>query len=97
MNFNEILSQEKIVLVDFHADWCGPCQTMEPILKEVISKNPTPIELMKIDVDKHPMIAAAFEVRSVPTFIFFKKGKILWRRTGLVRMTELEELIRKTS
>lgn len=93
MDFNEILSKDKPVLVDFYADWCGPCQTMEPILEEVISKNPKDIQLLKIDVDKHPMIAAVFQVRSVPTFILFKEGKILWRKTGLVSQNELESLL----
>lgn len=93
MDFNEILSKDKPVLVDFYADWCGPCQTMEPILEEVISKNPKDIQLLKIDVDKHPMIAAVFQVRSVPTFVLFKEGKILWRKTGLVSQNELESLL----
>lgn len=97
MDFNDILSKDKPVLVDFHADWCGPCQTMEPILEEVISKIPNDIQLLKIDVDKHPMIAAAFQVRSVPTFIFFRKGEIIWRKTGLVSLKELETLFEENS
>lgn len=95
MSFNKIINQDKPILVDFHAGWCSSCQTMEPILDEVVSKNKNCFELLKIDVDKNPMIAAAFQVRSIPTFILFKKGQILWRKTGLAGIKELEELIER--
>lgn len=93
MKFNDLINQDKPILVDFFADWCGPCQTMEPILEEVKTNIGDTAQIIKIDVDKNPMAAAAFKVRSVPTFMLFKNGEILWRKSGMVRAKELEEVI----
>lgn len=80
--FKEIIDSEKPVLVDFFATWCGPCQTLAPILKEVKSNFGDNISVIKIDVDKNQSVAAQFQVRNVPTMILFQKGKQLWRQSG---------------
>lgn len=88
-NFKEIINGDKPVLVDFFAEWCGPCQTMTPIIKEVASEMGDDVRILKVDIDKNPGAAAAFGVRGVPTFIVFKNGKALWRQSGAMPKSEL--------
>jgi len=95
--FSEIINQEKPVLVDFFAEWCGPCQTMSPILKEVKDTLQDKVSILKIDVDKNKAIAAKFQVRGVPTFVLYKNGAQVWRQSGMVAKKELIELIKKFS
>lgn len=82
------------VLVDFRADWCGPCQTMDPIIEEVLKELNGKIKLLKLDIDKHPQMAQQFAVRSIPHYILFKKGKILWRKGGLIPKRDLEKVLK---
>lgn len=93
MTFSEIINQDKPVLVDFFAEWCGPCKMMSPILSEVKSKVGDGVSVLKIDVDKNPQAASSFQVRGVPTLILFKNGKVLWRKSGVVPADELENTI----
>jgi len=93
MEFKEVLQGRQAVLVEFSAKWCGPCQTMEVLLDEIISQNSNRLELLKIDIDQNPLAAAAFSVRSVPTLILFKDGEILWKKSGLISKNELEEVL----
>ena len=93
MTFQEIINQDKPVLVDFFATWCGPCQMMAPILEDVKQRTGEKTDIIKIDVDKNPQAASAYQVRGVPTLILFKNGKILWRQSGVVQANELERLI----
>jgi thioredoxin 1 len=95
--FSEIINQEKPVLVDFFAEWCGPCQTMSPILKEVKDTLQDQVAILKIDVDKNQAIATKFQVRGVPTFVLYKQGKQVWRQSGMVAKKELIALIKKFS
>jgi thioredoxin 1 len=95
--FSEIINQEKPVLVDFFAEWCGPCQTMSPILKEVKDTLQDQVAILKIDVDKNQAIAAKFQVRGVPTFVLYKQGKQVWRQSGMVAKKDLIALIKKFS
>lgn len=94
MTFQEIINQDKPVLVDFFATWCGPCQMMAPILEEVKSRVGEGAAIVKIDVDRNPQAAAAFQIQGVPTLMLFKKGQVIWRQAGVVPAHELERLIR---
>ena len=83
-SFSEIINKEKPVLVDFFATWCGPCQTMSPILKQVKDELGEAVSIIKIDVDKNKALATKFQVRGVPTFMLFKNGKQVWKQAGLL-------------
>lgn len=95
MTFQEIINQNKPVLVDFHATWCGPCKMMSPILDEVKKRLGDTVSIIKIDVDKNPQAAAAYQVRGVPTLLLFKQGKQLWRQSGVVQANDLERIIKE--
>jgi thioredoxin 1 len=89
-NPKDIISKSlDAVLVDFYADWCGPCQTMNPVLEETITELEGKIKLLKLNVDKYPQLAQQFAVRSIPHYILFKKGKILWRKGGVLTKRDL--------
>ncbi len=91
--FNNIIQSEKPVLVDFFATWCGPCQTLAPILKEVKDQLGNRISIIKIDVDKNQQISAQYQVRGVPTMILFQNGKQLWRQSGVLSSADLIKII----
>lgn len=92
-SFNEIIKSDKPVLVDFFATWCGPCQMLAPVLKEVKTNLGERVSIIKIDVDKNQAVAAQYQVRGVPTMILFQKGKQLWRQSGVISKEEIIKII----
>ena len=97
MTFQEMIQSEKPVLVDFFAEWCGPCKMMSPILKEVKEKMGDNATIIKIDVDKNPQAANHYQVQGVPTLMIFKKGEVLWRQSGVVPKGNLISVLNQFS
>jgi thioredoxin 1 len=89
--FQELIAGDKPVLVDFFAEWCGPCRMMPPILNELKAMVGEQATVIKVDVDKNPGAAATYQVRGVPTLIIFKNGQPVWRRSGVVNAAQLKE------
>ncbi len=94
-SLTEYLKKEKLVLVDFFAEWCGPCKTLAPILVETKTKIDPTTKIIKIDIDKNQHAAAHFNVRSVPTLILFKEGKLVWRQSGVLSSDQLAQVIKQ--
>ncbi len=92
-NFNSIIQSPTPVLVDFHAEWCGPCKVQSPILAELARELNGKIRVIKIDVDKNQEIAGRFQIRGVPTLALFKNGQVLWRQSGLMDKNQLRQIL----
>ena len=92
--FSDLINSEQPVLIDFYADWCGPCKTLAPILKQVKSNLEDEVKIIKIDIDKNPQAAQKFQVRGVPTLILFKEGNLLWRQSGVMHANDLTTVIK---
>ena len=92
-SFQDLINGEKPVLVDFFAEWCGPCKMMKPILEELHEKVGDDIRIIKVDIDRSPQASAFYNVNSVPTLMLFQKGNILWRQAGVVPAPSLQKII----
>lgn len=96
-NFNTIIKSKTPILIDFYADWCGPCKMLAPILKEVKSELKDSIKIIKIDVDKNQSLAAQYQVRGVPTMILFKDEKPVWRQSGVLQKQDIINIVNQHS
>ena len=90
-----MIQSDKPVLVDFSAEWCGPCKMMAPILKDVKKEIGESATIIKVDVDKNPQAAGEYQIQGVPTLILFKNGKPLWRQSGVIQKGALVGVINK--
>jgi thioredoxin 1 len=95
--FETIIHSETPVLIDFYATWCGPCQMLGPVLKQVKDQLGERVAIIKIDVDKNQAIVAQYEIRGVPTMMLFQNGKPLWRRSGVLSKEEIIKVILEKS
>lgn len=93
--FSELIQSDTPTLVDFSAEWCGPCKMMKPILDEVKARVGDAVRIIKVDVDRNPQIATSLRIQGVPTLILYKRGVIKWRQSGVVMAQELEGIIRQ--
>lgn len=94
--FSELIKSDKPVLVDFYADWCGPCKAMNPVIQEVARAMQGKARVIKVDIDKSVQAATAYQVQAVPTFIIFKKGNIVWRHSGMIDKISLMNVLNQT-
>jgi thioredoxin 1 len=92
-SFSEIVAKDNLVLVDFFAEWCGPCKTMAPVLKELKTRVGGKATIIKMDVDKNPHTASRYQVQGVPTLMLFKEGKLVWRQSGVTSAQQLQQVI----
>lgn len=94
-SFNNIINSETPVLIDFYADWCGPCKMLAPILKQVKEEMGNDLKVIKIDVDKNQSLASTYQVKGVPTMLLFKNGKQVWRQSGVLQKNDILKVVQQ--
>jgi len=94
-SFQELIQADKPVLVDFYADWCGPCKMMKPVLEELKKMMQDEVRIVKVDVDKNRQAAQSLQIQGIPTLILFRKGQVLWRQSGVMQAGQLQQAIRQ--
>lgn len=96
-SFRELINGDQPVLVDFSAEWCGPCKMMPPILKELKDELKDSITIIKLDIDKNPNVARDFQIQSVPTLLIFQKGAVKWRQSGVIPARQLKQIVQQVT
>lgn len=96
-SFSQLIQSDTPVLVDFYADWCGPCKVMSPVITEVARSMNGRARVIKVDIDKSPQAAQAYQVQSVPTFMIFRRGSIMWRHSGTIDKNALISVLNQHS
>ena len=96
-SFSDIINSNTPTLVDFYAEWCGPCKMMKPILEDLKSRIGEKATIIKVDVDKNPSAANVYHIQGVPTLVLFKNGQIVWRQSGVVQASVLEQVINQNT
>jgi thioredoxin 1 len=96
-SFQDLINGNTPVLVDFFAEWCGPCKTMKPVLEQLKRRMQDELHIIKVDIDRSQAAAMQFQIQSVPTLILFRKGQILWRHSGTASAAQLEQVIQQHS
>lgn len=91
--FNDVINSDQLTLVDFYATWCGPCKMMHPVLEQLKADLGDSIRIIKLDIDKSGDIAEAYRIQSVPTLMLFRRGEMLWRQSGAMRLADLKATI----
>lgn len=92
-SFSKLIKGDTPVLIDFYADWCGPCKMMPPILKELKKAMGDRLNIIKIDTEKNPDVAIRYQVRGIPNLVLIHKGKVIWQQPGVVQMPKLQQMI----
>src|SRR5678815_884963 len=92
-SFSQLIKSEKPVLVDFYADWCGPCKAMEPVIKDVARLVKEQFRVVKVDIDKQTQTARDYQISGVPTFMIFRQGKVIWRHSGMIDKSRLLSIL----
>ena len=93
--FKEIVNSHELVLIDFFAEWCGPCKGMVPVLQDLKEDLDETIRIVKVDTDKHQQVSAQYQIRSIPTLILFKNGKQVWKQAGALSLPQLKQVIKQ--
>lgn len=93
--FEELIASETPILIDFFAEWCGPCKVLSPTLQQLAQDEGDNIKIVKIDVDKNPKLASKYKVSGVPTLMLFKKSELKWRQSGVLSLPQLKSVVQK--